>query len=83
MEEDLNALERERNYVIENQDAIRQQYGNSYLAVKDESVIDHDSDKFKLARRIEEKHRDQVVLISSLEDVLNPREVHLDSPELG
>jgi len=81
-EDNLRQWEEQRQYAIKNQDAIRQQYGTDYIAVKDCQVIDHDKDEFVLAKRIEEKFRDQIVLISTLENILNPKANFLESPEV-
>ena len=81
-EDNLRQWEEQRQYAIKNEDAIRQQYGTDYIAVKDCQVIDHDKDEFVLAKRIEEKFRDQIVLISTLENILNPKANFLESPEV-
>ena len=62
-------------YVKANQDSIRQQYGSKYIAVQNNQVIDSDKDQFALAKRLSGKvNRDKFVLISTLEQVLNPEE---------
>lgn len=80
-EDNLSQWEEQRQYAIKNQDVIRQQYGTDYIAVKDCQVIDHDKDESALAKRIEEKFRSEIVLISTLEDILNPKTDYLEPLE--
>jgi hypothetical protein len=47
----LEQLIAAREYVRENADALRQEYGSDCLAVSGNSVIDYDADKFKLMNR--------------------------------
>jgi len=70
-------------YVKANQDSIRKKYGSDYIAVQNGQVLDHDKDQFALARRIEGKvdRRDKFVLISTLEQVLNPEPEFMGGPQ--
>lgn len=42
-------------------------YKNKFVAIKDEKVIDFDIDKLRLAKRVNKKYRDEVVLIVKVE----------------
>ena len=82
-EESTRFFDEQKRYVTENQDAIRNQYGTDYIAVKDRKVIDHDKNEIALALRVEQQFRHELVLVSSLEDILHPHIDHLESPEEG
>ena len=43
-----------------------ERYRGKFIAIKDKKIIDHDADEFKLARRINGKYADQVVLIAEV-----------------
>ena len=51
---------RERNYVIENQKILREQYGNEFVAIKDSKVISHNPNEFELASEIEQVGSEQL-----------------------
>jgi len=71
---------RERKYVLREQGTLRSQYGNDYIAVRNCQVVDHDKDKFELNKRVSPKFRGEFVLISAIEDIVNPQIVHMRSP---
>ncbi|MDP1696042.1 MAG: hypothetical protein Q8L29_03950 [archaeon] len=84
-EQFLAGFERARNYVRENENALRKKYGNNYIAVLENiGVIDNDRDEFELARRMEAVHIEpqRVVLINTIDYVLNPRVVEISSLEV-
>jgi len=80
--EQILVLEKQKNYVLKNYKSLRQKYGNHYIAVKNSQVIDSDKDEMELAKRIELKFRDKAVLISTIEDIANPKISELPSPEI-
>ena len=74
---------RERSYVIENQEILRKQYGDEFIAVKDSKVLSHNPDEFELASEIERSHRSEIVLIGTIDGIINPPEIRsLESPEI-
>jgi hypothetical protein len=82
-ESSLEKFETQEEWVKENLEDLAIKYGiNEYLAVKNFEVIDHDKDQFKLAERIQRKYREQFVLISNIENILDPKVDHLESPEI-
>jgi len=66
----LSHWREQKNYVIDNQVSIRKQYGTDYIAVKDKKVVDHDSDEFTLAKRMNARFKKSFVLISTIEKFL-------------
>ena len=81
METAIDEFEIARNYVRADEKELRRKYGDDYIAVLFNKDVDHDKDEIKLATRIEEKFRDKPVLIGTIDDILNPKEEHLPSPE--
>ncbi len=79
MDKGLVTLEENRQYVIENQECLRKLYGGRYICVVDKNVVDSDKDEFKLVHRIYKKFLDKIVFMSTIEDVVNPKVVALDS----
>ena len=76
--------ERAKRYVIENEDTIRKIYDRRFIAVVPKGrVVDCDKDEMILARRIEIGFGDKFVLIGTIDDILNPLCIHLESPETG
>ncbi len=78
----IEYFEEQKKYVIKHQVSLRKIYGKNYIAIKDLEIIDNDPDQFNLAKKIDERFKDKLVLISTIEDIVNPRIVNLDSPEV-
>ncbi len=74
-------FERAVAYVKENEQTLRIAYESEYIAVKDNCIVGHRKDRFELAEEIQRKFRKNFVLISTIEDILNPPEEYL-RPEL-
>ena len=64
-------------YVKENEQELRRKYSDNYIAVLGNvGVIDYDKNRLDLARRIDERtHTKLNIMISSIEEILNPTEV--------
>ena len=82
LNKDYIAWQGEVGYVTQHQDGLRRTYGEGVIAVKGGEVIASGSDKFKLAKEMARKHPSEVILISTIENIVNPREFFLDSPEV-
>lgn len=78
---DIDPFEQERRYVLDNHSDLRRKYGTDYLALMGKEVIDHDESEIKLARRMETRFRSVPLLISTIDNILNPIEHCLPSPE--
>jgi len=76
MEDDsLKAWEEQRDYVIENQEELKEKYGEEYIAVKDKNVVDHDPNYNKLAQRLLNKYPKESdhVFIINVQHLLSPK----------
>ncbi|MBS3072166.1 hypothetical protein J4408_04205 [Candidatus Pacearchaeota archaeon] len=73
-----------REYVLGNVESLRSRYGHNYMAVlANIGIIGSDCNRFELAKRIlKDIHfnppRD--VLITTIDEVINPREREMPSP---
>jgi len=56
-------------------------YRNKFVAIKDKRLIDYDIDNFRLAKRVNEKYRNEVVLIIKAEISMPVAEI--PSPEIS
>jgi len=54
---------------------------HKFVAIRDGNVVDHDADKFALARRVSETFPGQVVLVMRVQR--GARVVEMPSPEMG
>lgn len=81
LEKDLEKWRLNRNYVVKNKDLLRERYDGNYIAVYKRDVVDSDKNKFNLAGRISKTYPGRVVLISTIEDCVNPPNVDLPFPE--
>ena len=80
----MTTRENNLRYVIRNQDVIRDAYGNNrYFAVVGGVIVDSDRFKALLSQRITKKFpsRDDI-LITTVNEAVNPRIVDMDSPEV-
>jgi len=75
------AWERNRDYVIANQETLRKEYGNKFIAVMNQEVIDSGENEFELAKKLYERFEKKHILISNIEEIVNPKVCHLESPE--
>jgi hypothetical protein len=55
------------DYVKQNAKALREEYGEKYIAVMGQSVIDSDTIKFRLSQRVHRTPRKQFVLINTID----------------
>lgn len=55
-------------------------YTNKFIAIRNKKIIDSDTDEFKLVRRINKAHPDEVVLIAKVDD--DERVAELRSPRV-
>ncbi|MFA5174117.1 MAG: hypothetical protein WC438_02960 [Candidatus Pacearchaeota archaeon] len=72
---------KERAYVIEQKETLKPIHKENYIAVLNQQVIDSDKDEFVLTKRVYEKYPQEFVLVGSIEDIVNPQPVFLESPE--
>ena len=74
-----------REYITENKDKFRMYEGRSIASTlinnEDVYIVDSDTDKFELVRRIDKRFQDKLVLISTLDEILNSKEAELPSSE--
>jgi len=81
-EERKEIFERAKDYVRGNEAELRAKYGEDYLAIVDGEVIDNASDEFELARRMKKPpYRGRPILVTNIENVINPVVNELPSPE--
>ena len=72
-----------KKYVAMHEPELRARYGNNYLAITPDGIIDYDESKPNLARRLHKRtHMSINPLISSIDEVFHPRRVELPSPEI-
>lgn len=66
-------LEKQRNYIRENHETLRKQFGNNYIAIRNQKVVDTDRDKSVLEERMHIRFgQHDIYLISTIDDVVNP-----------
>lgn len=68
-------LKRVVDYVKHNEHDLRKKYRNDYVAVMEDcGIIDRDTDELKLSERIlKNTHTKRFILVSCIEDILNPK----------
>lgn len=83
MEKKFNdECERAKNYVKTNEQDLRAEYGNDYIAVHpDGRVVDSDRNELLLSQRVGKEFPERFVLISTINEIVNNEETSLDSPE--
>ena len=61
--------ERRKNlqYIAENADQLRREYGNRYIAVINQEVIDSDEKESRLEQRVREKYKDKHFVIRKID----------------
>ena len=80
-DEQLVAFEKNKQYVLKNQDIVREAYGEKSIAIVDKIIVDSDKNEFELAKRMYQKFPDRFVFVSTIEDVVNLKIFHMESPE--
>ena len=80
--ESYNAIDSARNYVIENLKVLKKAYESDYIAVRNGVVLGHNDNRSKLAKDMYLKFEDVDILIGTLDDIVDLREVELSSPEV-
>jgi len=60
---------KERGYVIESLEALRNKYGNNYIAIRDGKVVDSSENKSELMKRVKEKAPMIYSVVGSLDDI--------------
>ena len=79
MENEIDAWQKIKKYVLDNVDTLRSKYRNSYLAFSyNGEILSSDANKFNLARKVKKE-----VFITSIDDILNPKTIEMDSLEVG
>ncbi len=71
------------NYVKQNENELRAKYGTAYIAVMEDcGVIDRDNNELNLLDRTHRNtYTKKFILINTIEDIINRRIFHMDSPE--
>ena len=70
------------DYVRINEITLRSEYGDSYIAVHPSGrVIDWDLDEFSLVKRVGLDFPGEFILINTIDKIVNPISLCLDSPE--
>lgn len=62
-DEDLLKLGRETDYFAAQQQELQDRYPNQFVAIHNTQVVDYDEDEIALTLRIEERWRDEAILI--------------------
>jgi hypothetical protein len=76
---DLEKIKREQAWWMAKSKAERLKYAGEYIAVHNQTLIDHDSDRLALSRRIRAKYGKTAVLMMPAE---GPREIRIYSTRL-
>ncbi len=74
-------LEKQKDYVVSNKNALKQKYGGKCIAVRNCKVIDSDKNQVRLLRRTYKQYPRSVVLVSTIEECVNPSTAEVPSPE--
>ena len=74
-------IENTRTYVQEHEEVLRRAYGADHIAFVKDVVVGHHENGSVLAREMSTKFRDADYVIGTIDEILKPRTVFLDSPE--
>lgn len=78
----MRILEEAKQYITEKQDLLRRAYGDDCIAVREGVVLGSHDDKFKLAREMKGKFPEKSILISTIDDIINPQVTEIPSSEV-
>ncbi|MBI5804275.1 hypothetical protein HY450_03460 [Candidatus Pacearchaeota archaeon] len=72
-----------KKYALQHAEDIRKKYGDDYVAIHPTGrVLGHNQDDFKLDEQVSIEFPGQAILITRYQDIINPREDGMDSPEM-
>jgi hypothetical protein len=78
----LYLFKEERNYAIQNQDTLREVFGKSIIAVYKQVVVASGDERQEVIHQVGKKIGKRPVLISCIDDILNPPAAFMQPPLL-
>ena len=74
--------EKAQQYVKANEKILREQYGDIYIAVHPcGEIVDWDRDELVLSKRVGLDHPNELILVNTIDGIVNEERLCLDSPE--